>query len=121
MWTSCAPPCRADRPRRRAGSQVRQRGDRRVRARRGTASLRSQLTGIDQKLAAAAATSPALSLTDGDPDADELKSRWKATSPDLKGKIIDQLMVVTILPSVKGRGGGGNTFNPDLINIKPRW
>ena len=77
----------------------------------GTADLRHQMTGIDQILAAAAATGPAVALLDGDPD--ELETRWDAASPDIKGKIVDQLMTVTVLPAPRGPKG----FNPDYIRI----
>jgi site-specific DNA recombinase len=80
----------------------------------GTAALRAQITEIDQVLAGLVATSPALTVTDGDPD--ELVSRWNACSADLKGKIIGELMTVVVLPTVAGRKG----FDPDTIDIKPK-
>jgi DNA invertase Pin-like site-specific DNA recombinase len=80
----------------------------------GTAGLRTQITKIDQQLAAAAASSPALVLLDGDPD--ELVTRWDAAPVDIKAKIVDELLIVTVNPTGKGR----NWFNPDDIDIAPR-
>ena len=61
------------------------------------------MAGIDQVLADAAATSPAVQLLDGDPD--ELENRWDALSPDIKGKIVDELITVTVLPTPRGVKG----------------
>jgi site-specific DNA recombinase len=41
---------------------------------------------------------------------------WKALTPDLKGKIVDELMVVTVLPSPRGTKG----FHPEYVDIKPK-
>jgi hypothetical protein len=79
----------------------------------GSADLRAKITEIDQVLSAAAASSPALELLEGNPD--ELANRWDAASPDLKGKIVDELMVVTI-----NKAPQGSRFNPESIRITPK-
>jgi site-specific DNA recombinase len=79
----------------------------------GTANLRAQIADIDRVLASLAASSPALVLLDGDPDADELVNRWMAAPADIKGKIVDRLFAVTVRPALRGR----NRFNPDDIEI----
>jgi site-specific DNA recombinase len=93
--------------------------------RSGTMDLRTQLMGIDQVLADAAATSPAVQLLDGDPN--ELETRWDASPPDIKGKIVDELMTVTVLPTPRGVKGvtvdretGERVINPDYVDIKPK-
>jgi DNA invertase Pin-like site-specific DNA recombinase len=80
----------------------------------GTADLRAQIASIDRTLARLAASSPALTLLDGDPD--ELVNRWNATPEDLKGKVVDSLVTVTVNPALKGR----NRFDPDDIDIAPK-
>ena len=88
----------------------------------GTEDLRAQIAGVDSVLADAAATSPAVQLLDGDPD--ELETRWHTCTPDIKGKIVDELMAVTVLPTppgVKGvttdRDTGTRTINPEYVRI----
>ena len=85
--------------------------------RRGTADLRTRMAEIDQALADAIATGPAVQLLDG--DLDELEKRWDACSPDIKGKIVDQLMTVTVLPTPRGVKGvdRDGVVNPDYIRI----
>jgi DNA invertase Pin-like site-specific DNA recombinase len=93
--------------------------------RSGTADLRTQIAGIDSVLADAAATSPAVQLLDGEPD--ELETRWHALSPDMKGKIVDELMTVTVLPTPRGvkgvrrdRDTGAHVVNLDYVDITPK-
>lgn len=78
--------------------------------RRGTTDLRAQLAGIDQVLAEAARTSPVADLLAA---GDAVVDRWAALTPDLKGKIIGELMTVTVLPNAP-RGPG---FRPEYIGI----
>lgn len=82
----------------------------------GTAGLRTQIAEVDQVLAAMAAKSPALALLDGDPD--ELVNRWEACPPDIKGKIVAELMTVTVLPAPRPLGRKG--FDPEFIDITPK-
>jgi hypothetical protein len=82
--------------------------------RRGTADLREQIAGIDKVLAQAASTSPAAALLDS---GDDLETRWDAMSPDIRGKIINELMAVTVLPAPRG---GLRLFDPAYIEITPK-
>jgi site-specific DNA recombinase len=89
----------------------------------GTADLRAQIAGVDSVLADAAATSPTVQLLDGEPD--ELEDRWHACTPDIKGKIVDELMTVTVLPTPRGTKGvtvdratGTRTINPEFVRIE---
>jgi site-specific DNA recombinase len=67
--------------------------------RRGTSELRTQLAGVDSVLAELARTSPtAKLLADG---GDRLAEQWADASPDVRGKIVDELLVVTVNKSVR--------------------
>jgi hypothetical protein len=82
--------------------------------RRGTSDLRTQLSGVDNVLAELARTSPvAKVLTDGD----DLPRTWEQSSPDIKGKIIDELMVVTVHKATR-KGGPG--FDYGRVHIEPK-
>jgi DNA invertase Pin-like site-specific DNA recombinase len=83
--------------------------------RAGSAGLQTKIAEIDAVLAAAVASSPAAALLEGDPDEDELVARFDAAPPDIKGKIVDELMTVTINKVRKG-----SKFNPDAIDITPK-
>lgn len=83
----------------------------------GTADAKAKIRVIDQTLARFATSSAALKWldeaeADGDP-ALELARRWDATSADTRGKIIDNLITVTVLPARRGF----NQFDPDRIRI----
>jgi site-specific DNA recombinase len=78
--------------------------------RRGTSSLRGKLAGIDAQLADAVRTDPVAGLI---ADRDLLQERWEATSPAIKGQIIEALMTVTILPCPKGQ----RVFDPQYVRI----
>jgi site-specific DNA recombinase len=78
--------------------------------RRGTSELREQLNAVDAVLADYARTSPAANLISA---GDAFAEHWEALSPDLKGKIVDELMTVTVLPSPRGTKG----FHPEYIEI----
>ena len=89
----------------------------------GTEDLRTQIAGVDSVLADAAATSPAVQLLDGEPD--ELETRWHACTPDIRGKIVDELMTVTVLPTPRGTKGvtvdratGIRIVNPKYVRIE---
>lgn len=83
--------------------------------RRGSESLRSQLDGIDQRLAEARASS---TLADLVLAGDDLRTVWGGLSVDVQAKVVDVLMTVTILPSPRGRQPGGDYFNPEYIRIE---
>jgi hypothetical protein len=93
--------------------------------RSGTIELRGRIGEIDRTLADTAAASPAIHLLDGDPD--ELQTRWAALSPDMRGKIIDELMTVVVHPTPRGvhgvrinRDTGRHVVNLDYLDIKPK-
>lgn len=81
---------------------------------RGTAELRNQMKEIDTRLAAAKSSSAMANLVLA---GDDLAAIWTATSPDVRGKIIQALMTVTVLPSARGRKPGGRYFDPATIEI----
>jgi hypothetical protein len=78
--------------------------------RRGTRELRDQLADVDSVLAGLARKSPVAELV-GEPDA--ITERWSALTPDLKGKVIDELMTVVVLPSPRGTKG----FHPEYVRV----
>jgi DNA invertase Pin-like site-specific DNA recombinase len=93
--------------------------------RSGTIELRARLGDIDRILSDTAAVSPAIHLLDGDPD--ELQTRWEALSPDMRGKIVDELMTVIVHPTPRGikgvridRDTGRHIVNLDYLDIKPK-
>jgi site-specific DNA recombinase len=69
--------------------------------RRESAKLSARVSGIDTALAEQARRNPVAELLkDG---SETLETRWAALSPDLKGKIIDEVCTVTVNPSPRGR------------------
>ncbi len=88
--------------------------------RSGTAEHRGRVGEIDRILADAAATSPAVQLLDG--DLDDLDERWEALPPDMKGKIVDEIMTVTVLPTPRGIKGvdRDGVINLDYVTLKPK-
>lgn len=83
--------------------------------RSGSTDLRAQLNAADAMMASAVASSPAAALLDGDPDM-PLIDRWNAAPPDIKGKVIDDLMTV-VIHKAPYRGA---RFDPALIEITPK-
>ncbi len=81
--------------------------------RRGTNELRTQLSGVDAALAELSRRSPVADLIS---DRAKLDERWAALSPDLQGKVVNELMTVTVLPAPKGTKG----FDPRFIAIEWR-
>ncbi len=79
---------------------------------RGTAELRAKVAEIDTVLADLARTSPLAALTADGPEL--IESRWAAASPDMRGKIIDELFTVVVNPSPRGR-----YFRRDCIEFRP--
>lgn len=80
--------------------------------RRGTGDLRVQIEGIDAELAVVARQSPVAALV----GVDDLAARWEAMSADLKSKIVDALLIVTVLPARPGV----RVFDPSAIRIEWR-
>jgi DNA invertase Pin-like site-specific DNA recombinase len=81
---------------------------------RGSAELHARLDAIDAQLAAARAASAVANLV---LSGDDLRATWRATPPDVRGKVIDALMTVTLLPAGRGRQPGGTYFNPKYVRI----
>jgi DNA invertase Pin-like site-specific DNA recombinase len=81
--------------------------------RRGTSELRTQLSGVDSVLADLARTSPTAKLLAA---GDDLVTSWAESSPDIKGKIIDELMTVTVNKATR-KGPG---FDYDRVKIEPK-
>ncbi len=82
---------------------------------RGTAVLRDKLAAADAQLTQARSTS---ALADLVLAGDDLERTWQATSADVRGRIIDALMTVTVLKAPRGRQPNGGYFNPDYIRIE---
>lgn len=80
---------------------------------RGTAELSTAIGRADQDLARSSQSNPVAAFI-GTGHGDQLAARWAALSPDLRGKIIDQLMVVTINRSPRGLG----RFDPSYVKIE---
>jgi len=83
--------------------------------RRGTAELRAKIATVDAGLASARASSSLANLVLA---GDDLRATWNGTSPDVRGKVIDALMIVTVLPSARGRKPGGRYFDPSCVRIE---
>lgn len=81
--------------------------------RRESAKLQGKLSAIDAELAELARTNPAAKLLED--GLEELEARWAELSPDLKGKVVDEVCTVTVNPSPRGR-----YFKPECIDIQPR-
>ena len=79
---------------------------------RGTAELRAKVAEIETVLADLARTSPLAALTADGPEL--IESRWAAASPDMRGKIIDELFTVVVNPSPRGR-----YFRREYIEFRP--
>lgn len=82
---------------------------------RGTAELRDRLDATDTRIAAARSASAISNLVLA---GDNLRATWAKTAPDIRGKVIDALMTVTILPAPRGRRPGGAYFDPSYIEIE---
>jgi hypothetical protein len=80
---------------------------------RGSEKLSNTLESLEQDLAAATRRNPASVLLGSSSDVAQLDERWAALSPDIRGKIIDQLLVVTINRSPKGL----RRFDPAYVDI----
>jgi site-specific DNA recombinase len=92
--------------------------------RRGTTDLRAQRTAIDSQLAELSRRSPAAELVAAGEAAEK---HWRTLSPDLRGKVVDELMTVTVKPTPRGikgvfvdRGTGRRIINTDYVNVKPK-
>ncbi|OBI83975.1 recombinase family protein [Mycobacterium sp. E740] len=66
--------------------------------RSATAEHRAQRDAIDRQIAAASNHGPAAGML----AADDPRAYWADCSPDIRGKIIDEIMSITILPAPRG-------------------
>ena len=81
---------------------------------RGTAELKSRLDNVEAQLAAARAASAVANVVLA---GDDLRATWGMSPPEVRGKVIDALMVVTVPPGARGRKPGGAYFDPSLVQI----
>jgi DNA invertase Pin-like site-specific DNA recombinase len=80
---------------------------------RGSAQLSNALDALESELAAATQGNPVAALVDGSGGRARLEKRWVTTSPDIRGKIVDQLVTVTVNRSPLGL----RRFDPTYIDI----
>ncbi|MFI7004267.1 recombinase family protein [Nocardia sp. NPDC050175] len=80
----------------------------------GTAEKRQELADVRAEIARAREQSVLANLILA---GDDMKAAWNACSPDVRGKIVDALMTVTILPASRGRKIGGKYFDHRFIRI----
>jgi site-specific DNA recombinase len=80
-------------------------------AREKAAGYRSEIAKIDRRLAAALRTSPTAKLLAAGED---IRQRWEGMDATLRSQVIDELVVVRVLPAKRGRG-----FDADAVEI--RW
>ena len=78
-------------------------------ARSRAVEYKAEIAAIDRKLAAALRVSPAGRLMARGQD---LQERWEQMDATLRSQVIDELMVVTVLPAKRGRG-----FDDDSVDI----
>ncbi|MGH3319484.1 MAG: recombinase family protein [Streptosporangiaceae bacterium] len=84
--------------------------------RSGTTRLRARLDAIESELAAAARVNPLVGIV----DAGDVGATWEALDIGRKRAVLDVLMVVTVLPSRRGRHPGGGYFDPATVRVEPR-
>ena len=77
--------------------------------RRGTNDLRVQLAGVDQVLAELSRRSPVADLLAA---GDKLREYWNRLTPDMKGKVVQEICTVTVQPARRG-----TRFDYNLIDI----
>jgi site-specific DNA recombinase len=82
----------------------------------GTAKLRQQITDVEVQLARAVISSPLVGFA----DSDDVRAAWEATTVSRRKAVVDTLMVVTLLPTPRGRRPGGAYFDPDSVRIEWR-
>ncbi|OBG58884.1 MULTISPECIES: recombinase family protein [unclassified Mycobacterium] len=80
--------------------------------RRESGKLTTRIADIDAALAEAARRSPVANAVADGPEM--VEKYWAAQSPDMKGKIIDELCTVVVNPAPRGR-----YFKPECIDIRP--
>ena len=103
------PPRRPGRPKRRTRNTFHRGCARRARGAPRISETPAAIAAIDAALADAARRNPVAELVADGPTM--VEKRWAALSADLKGKIIDELVTVTVGPSPRGRN-----FQPEYVN-----
>jgi hypothetical protein len=83
--------------------------------RSGTGELRQQLAGLNAAIAGLLRTSPSANLLDG---AGELRDKWAVASAEMRGRILDELVTVTVKPVGQSRGRWGRI--EDRVVIEPK-
>ncbi|OBK29523.1 hypothetical protein A5634_18115 [Mycobacterium asiaticum] len=84
--------------------------------RRESEKLGIKIAAITTALTDAARRCTAATLLVDGPE--QLRTHWAAASPDIRGKVVDELMTVTVNPQPDGWRSRG--FDPSLIVIEPR-
>lgn len=82
--------------------------------RRGSADLQTSLGRLDAQLAAARESSPIAGLL----GAGDIAGVWEELTPDARGKVIDHLMTVTVLPVGSGQRPAGGGLDPRRVRIE---
>ncbi|MGB7360029.1 MAG: recombinase family protein [Mycobacterium sp.] len=82
---------------------------------RGSVDLRAELERVDDRIAAARTSSALANLVLA---GDDLRATWEESAPDVRGRVIDTLMTVTVLPTRRGRKPGGTYFDPASVAIE---
>lgn len=87
-----------------------------------TAERRAQLAEVNKTLGETVADqtdSPAIDLVNkADADPDKLREAWNARPPDIKGRIIDELMTVVV--KATGRTGRSKVDPPRSVDLLPK-
>lgn len=76
--------------------------------------LRTDSESLDTELARAQESSVLANLV---LDERGVREAWDALSVDMRGKVVRSLILVTILPTTRGRKPGGGYFDPESIRI----
>lgn len=82
----------------------------------GSTRIRSQLEGIESRIAAASQSS----IFAGVVGTENPRATWKGLELGRKRAVLGALMTVTILPARHGRGPDGSYFDPDTVKIDPK-
>ena len=82
---------------------------------RGSRELQQAIGRLDETLAVARQSSPVADLV---LSKDDVADRWATLSADTRNKVIDHLMVVTILPVGGGKRPLGGGLDPERVRIE---
>lgn len=80
---------------------------------RGSSELATAVANCDAELSAATKGNPVASFLGTAHGGEQLEQRWTALSPDIRGKIIDQLLTVTVNRSPRGL----RRFDPAYVDV----